>query len=82
MCVLCVCVDRLAYVTHSGGGASVFVDGERVVRVSAAAERHVAVLCDSHRVEAGALAPALRESPEVRELVEHLIKRDVLWAEL
>ena len=46
-----------------------------------AAAAHVPVLCAGRRVLAADLAPSLRESPEVRALVERLVKRDVLWAE-
>ena len=72
----------LAYVRHAAGGASVFVDGECVATLSEAASSHAPMLCGSHRLDAGSLAGALCGSSEVRDLVERLVQRDVLWAEI
>jgi hypothetical protein len=72
----------MAYVPHSSGGVSVVVNGELVARLSDGARAHVALLCGGHRVAARELSHAVRESDEVRQLVERLIRSDVLWAEM
>ena len=72
----------MAYINHaSNGGASVFVDGELVATVGEAAAAHLPMICGGVRLEAKELAPALQVS-EVSELIERLIKRDVLWIEM
>ena len=72
----------MAYVAHPNGGASVFVDGELISTLSAADAAYAPLLCASTRIDAAALAPALRESTEFAELVEQCVRRDLLWAEV
>ena len=75
----------LALVRHSteGGGASVFVDGVKAATVTEPRAIDLALaLCSSSRTQATLLAEALRESAELRALVEKLVRDDVLWVEV
>ena len=82
---LCGGVSRLACVHHAQGGASVFVDGERVAHLAPSGLpgeptllRAVARLCGGGRVATRDIAAALRESGEFRDLVARLVEQRVL----
>lgn len=63
--------------------ASIFVNGERVATlVEATAVAHLPLLCASSRVDAAVLAAPLRESAELQQLVDALVRRDVFWVEV
>ena len=85
----------IAYVQHAASSSSpatqpaphpafsLFVNGARVATLhDVAAASYLPLLCASSRVEASSLVDLLRESAELRQLVETLVRRDLFWAEV